>query len=460
MHEQDTIGAISTAIGASSIGIIRMSGPNAIEIAERIFRFAGNRKNWTGFQMHYGHIIHPDSGAVIDEVLLSVMLSPKSYTRENMVEIYSHGGYVSMRQILQLVMDLGARPAEPGEFTKRAFLNGRIDLSQAEAVADIIRAKTDVSLDLAVRQLSGDLSARVQEIMGKLIELSAFLEVAIDYPEDDVQELERQEVKDRIESAKGQIEELLASSHSGKILREGLKTVILGKPNVGKSSLLNALLKENRAIVTEIPGTTRDIIEETINLSGIPLQIVDTAGIRDTEDLVEQLGVDRAVEYARRADLVLFVLDDSVGITESDRKIMGILAGRNTIVLINKTDVLQSRISAEEAASLVGSSRIIRISVKEGSGMKELEQEILSMVYSGGLHTDDSTIVTNVRHIHLLKQAEKGVTEALYAIESGIPVDMVSIDVRNAVQSLGEIIGTHVSDELLDTIFSQFCIGK
>jgi tRNA modification GTPase len=460
MYEQDTIGAISTAIGASSIGIIRMSGPNAIGIAEKIFRFAGKRKDWSGFQMHYGHIIHPDSGTVIDEVLLSVMLSPKSYTRENMVEIYSHGGYVSMRQILQLVMDLGARPAEPGEFTKRAFLNGRIDLSQAEAVADIIRAKTDISLDLAVRQLSGDLSAKVQEIMGGLIELSAFLEVAIDYPEDDVQELEWQEVKERIESAKKMLEELLASSHSGKILREGLKTVILGKPNVGKSSLLNALLKENRAIVTEIPGTTRDIIEETINLSGIPLQIVDTAGIRDTEDVVEQLGVDRAVEYAKKADLILFVLDDSVGITESDRKIIEILAGRNTIVLINKTDISPSKINAEEAASLVGSSKIIRISVKEGSGMKDLEQEILSMVYSGGLHAEESMIVTNVRHIHLLKTAESGVSEALYALEAGIPVDMVSIDVRNAVQSLGEIIGTHASDELLDTIFSQFCVGK
>jgi tRNA modification GTPase len=460
MLEHDTIAAIATAFGASSIGIIRISGPLAISIAEKVFRFPGKRKAWEGFRMYYGNIVHPENETVLDEVLLAVMLAPKSYTREDMVEIFCHGGYISVSQVLQLVLDMGARMAEPGEFTKRAFLNGRIDLSQAEAVADIIRAKTDMSLELALRQLSGDLSEKLHCIIAGLVELTAFLEVAIDYPEDDVQELERTEVSSRITSAKTMIAGLLASANSGKILREGLKTVILGKPNVGKSSLLNAMLRENRAIVTAIPGTTRDIIEETVNLNGIPLQIVDTAGIRDTDDLVEQLGVEKAVEYAGKADLILFVLDDTEGISESDRKIMDILVGRKTIVLINKTDVSKSMITPEDATSLAGASKIIRISVKEGTGIKDLEEEIRNMVFSGNLRSDDSLIVTNARHIQLLKKAEECLTEAQKALCAGIPVDMVSIDIRNAVQSLGEIVGAHVSEDLLNRIFSQFCIGK
>ncbi len=460
MSEHDTIAAISTAVGANSIGIIRVSGPEAVQIAEKIFKPTNMKQKWVGFRMHYGHIVHPEGHAVLDEVLLTVMLAPKSYTREDMIEISCHGGYVSTGRVLELVLDMGARLAEPGEFTKRAFLNGRIDLSQAEAVVDIIKAKTEISLELAVRQLDGGLSKRLQEIMAGLVELTAYLEAAIDYPEDDIQELERSEVGTRVMNAIELVTGLLATANSGKILREGLKTVILGKPNVGKSSLLNAMLKENRAIVTSIPGTTRDIIEETINLNGIPLQIVDTAGIRDTEDLVEQLGVEKAVDTAKKADLILFVLDDTEGISESDRQIMDILAGRKTIVLINKTDMAASRISPEDAASLVGESKIIRISVKEGTGMKDLEDEIRGMVFSGHLRSDDSLMVTNARHIQLLKKAKECLSEAHKALSAGIPVDIISIDVRNALHNIGEIVGAHVTEDLMDQIFSQFCVGK
>jgi len=460
MYEKDTIAAIATAIGESSIGIIRISGPESIRIADDIFRFAGKRKKWSSFRLYYGFINHPEEKAILDEVLLGIMFAPKSYTRENMVEIHTHGGYVSMRRILQLVLDTGARLAEPGEFTKRAFLNGRIDLSQAEAVADIIRAKTDASLDLALRQLEGELSERLHEIMSVLVELAAFLEAAIDFPEDDVEELGLAEVKRRITKAHGMAQHLLDSAHSGRILRDGLKTVILGKPNVGKSSLLNAMVKQNRAIVTAIPGTTRDIIEETVNVRGIPLQVVDTAGIRDTEDLVEQLGVEKAIEYANKADLVLFVLDDTEGISQSDRRIMEILSERKTIVLVNKTDVSKNRITEEDITELMGKSAAIRISVKDGTGMETLEDEICNMVYSGTLQTSESLIIANARHIQLLKKATESLQEALGSLENHIPVDMVSIDVRNAIQSLGEIVGSHVSEDLLNMIFSQFCIGK
>ncbi len=460
MYQNDTIAAVATPAGESSVGIVRISGQDTLTVISKIFKPNRKVKQWSSYKLYYGHIHDPKSGAVIDEVLVGIMLSPKSYTREDVAEINCHGGYIALSRCLETVLSCGIRMAEPGEFTKRAYLNGRIDLSQAEAVADIIRSRTDRSMELAVRQLDGHLSTEINRIYRPLMEVIAQIEAVIDFPEDDVEEITRHEIAEKLSIALGIADQLLKTAERGQIIKEGLRTVILGKPNVGKSSLMNALLKENRAIVTEIPGTTRDVIEESINLAGIPLRIVDTAGIRDTEDIVEKIGVEKAMEYSRKADLVLLVLDDSDGISHDDRTLMDLLYNQKTLVLINKTDLSENRILDTDIPAHLHTYGIIRISVKESSGIELIEKAILEMVYGGQLDLSESTMITNIRHAVLVKAAYQSIEAAIVALQAATPVDLVVIDIWDAATRLGEIVGTQVSEEMLEEIFSRFCLGK
>lgn len=461
MFQDDTISAVATAIGEGGIGIIRMSGPDSISIADQLFVGTSGltAAKAASHHVYYGSIADPESGQKIDEVLLIVMKEPRSYTRENVVEIHCHGGPVPLRRILELTLRFGARLAEPGEFTKRAFLNGRLDLAQAEAVIDIIRSKTDASLKLAVNHLSGHLSEVVRNIRDKALEMIAHLEAAIDFPEDDIEEVTSQQVDEQLIPLMAQLDQLLATAQTGRILREGLQTVIIGKPNVGKSSLLNALLREKRAIVTDIPGTTRDIIEEYVNIRGIPLKIVDTAGIRETEDVVEQLGVQRAREFVDKADLILLLLDSSLPLAEEDKQVLEILAGRQALVLINKTDLPQ-KLDMPEIMQYSKGYQVLRISVENGSGIDALEEAIVERVYSGQVTQSEGAFVTNVRHITVLRQAYQHLAEARNTIAVNMPPDCIVVDLRAAWERLGEITGDTAGEDLLDQIFSRFCIGK
>lgn len=461
LHNEDTIAAVATAVGEGGIGIIRISGPRAAAIASGLFRRAG--KNAAGpilsHRAVYGHIADPVSGAVIDEVLLLLMLAPRTYTREDIAEIHCHGGPVPLRKILGLVLAAGARLAEPGEFTKRAFLNGRLDLSQAESVIDIIRAKTDASLKLAVGHLAGALSAKIRGFRQEILRLVAHLEAAIDFPEEDIEELAARDVVRAAQLLNRQLDELLATAHTGRILREGLSTVIIGRPNVGKSSLLNTLLGEARAIVTDIPGTTRDIIEEYLNIGGIPLRLVDTAGIRETADVVERLGVERAREMVAQADFILLMLDASAALTAEDGDVLRLLEGRQGAVLVNKTD-LPVVLDIEAVERAVGDKPVIKISALDGTGIGELEKTIQEMVYSGRLAAAEGAYISNVRHADILRRARDHLAEAAAAGENGLPSDCLVVDLKAAWQQLGEITGDTVGEDILDQIFSQFCIGK
>jgi tRNA modification GTPase len=458
---EDTIAAIATAVGEGGIGIIRISGPEAIAVADGLFRGA---KGKTAGQVPsqtaaYGHIHHPVTGAVVDEVLLLVMRSPRSYTREDVVEIHCHGGPMPLRGIMDLTLAAGARLAEPGEFTKRAFLNGRLDLSQAEAVIDIIRSKTDASLRMAVGHLSGAFSGRIGAFRHDLLRLIAHLEAAIDFPEEDIEELAAGEVASSVVKLAVDLDKLLATAQTGKILRDGLKTVIIGKPNVGKSSLLNTLLGEDRAIVTDIPGTTRDIIEDYINIGGIPLKIVDTAGIRETADVVERIGVEKTREVMAAADLILLLLDASSPITAEDREVLAMLADRKAIILVNKTD-LPSVIDLDEVGRLAADKPVIKISALEGTGVDELEKAIGELVYTGQVYQFEGAFVNNVRHVSILERVKLHLSEVLATVEAGMPPDCIVVDLRGAWEKLGEISGETVQEDILDQIFTQFCIGK
>ena len=458
---EDTIAAISTPIGEGGIGIVRINGEKAVEIGARIFSSPSGKdlKEAQTYTMYYGYIIDPEIQQTIDEVIVSVMLAPRTFTREDVVEINCHGGIVPLKRVLELVLRQGARLAEPGEFAKRAFLNGRIDLAQAEATIDIIRSKTEASLQLALRQLGGGLSEKTQTIRQEIIFMLAHIEAAIDFPEEDIEEIESQELKTRAREAWQKTKELLATADSGKILREGLKTAIIGRPNVGKSSLLNALLKEKRAIVTDIPGTTRDIIEEVVNIRGVPLKIVDTAGIRETEDLVEKIGVERARESLEEADLVLFLLNWGEELQEEDREIIALLSNKKRIIILNKTDLPQ-KLEEGEIKEIFPEETILKLSLKEGLGLADLEKTIEEMVFAGQAFSLESSLVTNIRHKNLLEKAEKSLQEANQALDSGMPTDLLSIDLKDALHYLGEITGETVSDDVIDQIFSQFCIGK
>ena len=409
--------------------------------------------------MTYGKIIDKEKNQIIDEVLAVYMKGPKTYTAEDVVEINCHGSMVSLRKTLALVLRKGARLAEPGEFTKRAFLNGRLDLSQAEAVIDMIRAKTDKSFDVAVSQLEGRLSLKVEEIRQKLLDLLVDITVNIDYPDEDIEEMTYEKLEESIVETQDMIEKLLETSSTGRMIREGIKIAIVGKPNVGKSSLMNGLLKETRAIVTDIPGTTRDTIEEVLSIRNIPVYLVDTAGIRETSDKVEKMGIEKSKEAFNQADFILFLLDGSRPLEEEDLQIMELLKERKSLVLINKRD-LGEAISIEEIAAKLPASQVIEASLLKGQGITEIEDAVEDLVYGGEIVQKESMMVNNVRHIELLQQAVKSLTDALHMSERREALDFIEVDVKNAYERLGEIIGETVSDDIINEVFARFCLGK
>ncbi|MGE7604321.1 tRNA uridine-5-carboxymethylaminomethyl(34) synthesis GTPase MnmE [Peribacillus sp. NPDC097675] len=460
--EFDTITAISTPLGEGAIAIVRISGDEAIEIADRIFKGPSGKslREVDSHTIHYGHLMVPKTGEIIEEVMVSVMKGPKTFTREDVVEINCHGGIVSVNRVLQLILSQGARLAEPGEFTKRAFLNGRIDLSQAEAVMDLIRAKTDKAMNVALGQMEGRLSKLIQKLRHEILQTLAQVEVNIDYPEyDDVEEMTHRLFLEKGNYVKVEIEKLLRTAQQGKILRDGLATVIIGRPNVGKSSLLNSLVHENKAIVTDVPGTTRDVIEEYVNVRGVPLKLVDTAGIRETEDIVERIGVERSRAVLKEADLILLVLNYSDDFTPEDEKLFQAVEGMDVIVIINKTDLPQ-KINMQQVKEKATSHKIVTTSLLEDQGVDELEEAIAALFFEGSLEAGDITYVSNARHIALLGQALQAIEDSMEAIEMGTPIDLVQIDFTKAWELLGEVIGESVQDGLINQLFSQFCLGK
>lgn len=459
--EFDTIAAISTPPGEGGIGIIRISGEEALEMADRVYS-AGkkNLSNQKSHTIHYGKIVDPKTGNQIDEVMVTVMRAPKTYTREDVVEINSHGGVVAVNKVLQTVLQTGARLAEPGEFTKRAFLNGRIDLSQAEAVMDVIRAKTDKAMHMAVNQLDGNLSTLIRRLRQDILDTLAQVEVNIDYPEyDDVEEMTSQLLSEKATAVKAHVHALLETASQGKILREGLATAIIGRPNVGKSSLLNILLREEKAIVTDIPGTTRDVIEDFVSVKGVPLKLIDTAGIRETEDIVERIGVERSRKALQEADLVLLVFNQSEQLTPEDRLLIAATNDRKRIVILNKID-LEPKLDLRELESELEDDPIIQTSLVTQEGLSDLEQQIAHLFFSGQTGEKDATYISNTRHIALLEEAESSLDNVIEGIEAGMPVDLVQIDMTHAWDLLGEITGESMQDELITQLFSQFCLGK
>ena len=469
MFRNDTIAAISTGMTNSGIGVVRISGEDAVKVADRIFRKPNGRKlsEEKTFTIHYGHIY--DENELIDEVLVMLMRGPRSYTAEDTVEIDCHGGVLVMRKILETVVKNGARLAEPGEFTKRAFLNGRIDLSQAEAVGDLISSKNEYALRSSVSQLKGNIKKEIQKIREEILYHTAFIETALDDPEhisvDGYGEKLEVVVEDHMKSLK----HLLSTCDDGRMIKEGIKTVIVGKPNAGKSSLLNVLLGEERAIVTEIAGTTRDVLEEHMNLQGISLNIVDTAGIRDTEDVVEKIGVDRAKENAKDADLIMYVIDASAPLDENDDDILRMIYGRKAIILLNKADLntilgkdeikkKYSEINQLESCDIFPA--IIEISAKNGQGISELEQTLKEMFFEGEISFNDEIYITNVRHKTALNNAYEALKKVKESIDMGMPEDFYSIDLMDAYEELGSITGETIGEDLVNEIFSKFCMGK
>ena len=460
--EFDTIAAISTPMGEGAIAIVRLTGDEAFTIADRIFRGPKEKKlsEVPSHTIHYGHLVDPKTGQTVEEVMVSIMRGPKTFTREDVVEINCHGGLVSVKKVLNLVLANGARLAEPGEFTKRAFLNGRIDLSQAEAVMDLIRAKTDRAMNVALNQMEGRLSKLIGKLRQEILETLAHIEVNIDYPEyDDVEEMTHHVLIEKASIVKKELKQLLQTAEQGKILREGLSTVIVGRPNVGKSSLLNSFVQENKAIVTDIPGTTRDVIEEYVNVRGVPLRLLDTAGIRETEDIVERIGVEKSRAVLKEADLILLVLNFSEELTMEDENLFEAVNGMDTIVIVNKTD-LPKKIDMERVRELAGKSPVITTSLLDEQGIDDLEEAIAALFFEGELEAQDMTYVSNTRHIALISQALAAIEDAIQAIGDDVPVDLVQIDLTKAWELLGEIIGDTVQDSLIDQLFSQFCLGK
>ena len=454
-----TIAAISTAMSASGIGIVRISGEETMNVIAKIYRSKNGKKDIRevgSHTIHYGFIY--DGEEVVDEVLVMIMRGPHTYTGEDTVEIDCHGGVYAMKRVLETVLKNGAVIAEPGEFTKRAFLNGRLDLSQAEAVMDVIQAKNSMALKSSVEQLKGSVQRAVKEIRAKLLHEIAYIETALDDPEHFDLTGYPQELQGIVEKESENISELLKTADDGRMIQEGIKTVILGKPNAGKSSLLNFLVGEDRAIVTEIAGTTRDILEEYISLNGITLRVIDTAGIRETEDVVEKIGVGKAKQMAEDADLILYVVDSSLPLDDNDREIMELLAGRKSIVIYNKTD-LTAAVDIEELKTKTGSP-VIPVSVVEETGISQLEDEIKRMFFHGELSFNDEVYITNARHKAALEEAKESLKLVLGSIEMGMPEDFFSIDLMNAYESLGRIVGESVGEDLVNEIFSKFCVGK
>ncbi|MCQ6280219.1 tRNA uridine-5-carboxymethylaminomethyl(34) synthesis GTPase MnmE [Bacillus sp. EB600] len=460
--EFDTIAAISTPSGEGAIAIVRLSGENAIKIADKVFKSVKGKRLHEAMThtIHYGHLVDPVSGQVVEEVMVSIMKGPKTFTKEDVIEINCHGGIVSVNRVLQLVLKNGARLAEPGEFTKRAFLNGRIDLSQAEAVMDLIRAKTDRAMNVALGQMEGRLSNLIRKLRQEILETLAQVEVNIDYPEyDDVEEMTHKMLMEKAKLVREELKKLLQTSEQGKILREGLSTVIIGRPNVGKSSLLNSLVHENKAIVTDIPGTTRDVIEEYVNVRGVPLRLSDTAGIRETEDIVERIGVERSRKVLKEADLLLLVLNAADPLTEEDENLFKAVEGMNVIVIVNKTDLPQ-QINMDRVIKLSANHKLVATSLLEDRGVDELEEAIASLFFAGSIEAGDLTYVSNNRHIALLNQALQAIEEVIEGVNLGTPIDIVQIDLTRTWEFLGEIVGDSVHESLIDQLFSQFCLGK
>lgn len=459
--DYDTIAAISTAPGVGGISIVRISGSDAMKIAKKIYRGKDLDKVATD-TINYGHIVDPaNDDSRVDEVMVSVMRAPKTYTKEDIIEINCHGGIQVTNKVLQLVLRNGARMAEPGEFTKRAFLNGRIDLSQSEAVMDLIDAKTDEARKAALNQLDGNLSAAIRKMRQKIVDVLANVEVNIDYPEYDGAEVVTSKLMlDKAQEIKAEIEKLLATAQQGKVLRDGLNTAIVGRPNVGKSSLLNRLLHEEKAIVTDVPGTTRDVLDEYVNVAGVPLHLIDTAGIRETKDKVEKIGVDRSRAAIKKADLVLLVLNSSEPLTDEDRQLLDLTRDSKRVILLNKTD-LPMKLDIEKIKAEYGNSDMIKTSAMAENGTKTLEDTISQMFFTKGIaSTQNSVMVTNARHISLLQQALDSVQTVIDGIGAGLPVDIVQIDLQSAWDDLGAITGDSYDDELMDQLFDQFCIGK
>ncbi len=458
----DTVAAISTPAGEGAIAIVRMSGEEAVKIADKIYHGTKGKRlqDAASHTIHYGHLIDPENGQTVEEVMVSVMRGPKTFTKEDVVEINCHGGIVSVNRVLQLVLKNGAKLAEPGEFTKRAFLNGRIDLSQAEAVMDLIRAKTDRAMNVALGQIEGRLSKLIRKLRQEILETIAHVEVNIDYPEyDDVEEMTHHMLKEKAALVRTELKKLLQTSTQGKILREGLSTAIIGRPNVGKSSLLNSLVHENKAIVTDIPGTTRDVIEEFVNVRGVPLRLLDTAGIRETEDIVERIGVERSRQVLKEADLILFVLNNAEPLTIEDEDLFKVVEGMDVIVIVNKTDLPQ-KIDMDRVRELAANFKLVTTSLLEERGIDELEEKIASLFFAGSIEAADLTYVSNTRHIALIHQALQAIEDAMAGVEMGTPIDIVQIDLTRTWELLGEIIGDSVHESLIDQLFSQFCLGK
>ena len=458
MKDFDTIAAISTAIGEGGIAIIRISGEKAKEIANNIFE-AKNKKpilDMKSYTMKYGYIIDENKNH-IDEVIISYMKGPRSFTAEDTIEINCHGGVVATNKVLETVIRQGARLAEPGEFTKRAFLNGRIDLSQAEAVIDIITSKTELSMKSALMQSEGVISKEIRALRDKIISIIAHIEATVDYPEDDLEEVTADEAIKDLQNINEEIKRLIDTSEEGKILREGLSTVIVGKPNVGKSSLLNALTKENRAIVTDVPGTTRDVIEEYISVAGVPIKVIDTAGIRETEDIVEKIGVEKSREKISDADLVILMLDSNSGLSEEDKEIINHVRDKKYMVLLNKSD-LDNNLT-EEDLNFLECDNVFKISAKTGSGIDVVKSKIRDLFFKGEI-TTNNVIVTNTRHKEALFRAYDSINSAIEALKNTFAIDLASIDIRNAWTFLGEITGDSLEENIIDKIFKDFCLGK
>ncbi len=458
MKDLDTIGAISTSIGEGGIAIIRISGDRTKDIVDKIFQAKNGKsiKDMKSYTMKYGYIIDENNNH-IDEVIISFMKGPRSFTAEDTIEINCHGGVVATNKVLEQAIKQGVRIAEPGEFTKRAFLNGRIDLSQAEAVIDIINAKTDLSMKSALMQSEGAISKEIKGLREKLLSTIAHIEATVDYPEDDLEEVTAEMAIKDLEITKKEIKGFIETAEEGKILREGLSTVIVGKPNVGKSSLLNALTKENRAIVTDIPGTTRDIIEEYINISGIPIKIIDTAGIRQTEDVVEKIGVERSRAKINDADLIIFILDSSNELSEEDKEIINHISNKKYMILLNKSD-LNSKITKENLDN-INCKEIYSISAKTGQGIDKVRVAIKDMFFKGEISTNN-VIITNSRHKEALLRAYECIESAIDTLNHTFAIDLASIDIRNAWTFLGEITGDSLEENIIDKIFKSFCLGK
>ena len=452
----DTISAISTAYGEGGIGIVRMSGSRSYEILSDIFDNIDKVENR---KLTYGHIRDPKDGRTVDEVLVAYMKAPHTYTGEDVVEINCHGSMMALRKILDITLKEGASLAEKGEFTKRAFLNGKIDLSQAEAVIDLIKASSSSGYDVALSQLDGSFGKNISEIRQKLVDILVDITVNIDYPDEDIEEILYENLRKNIFKIKEDIDYLISTSDTGRILKDGIKIAIIGKPNVGKSSLMNRLLMENRAIVTDIPGTTRDVIQENMMIRNIPVILIDTAGIRETDDKIEKIGIEKSKETFNDADLILFLLNSGDVITDEDYSIMNRVANKNVLVLLNKSD-MDRKIETDRIKEILGDKTFLDTSMETGQGVEELKDIIEKMVYKGNLKQDNSLIVTNARHLNLLRDASAFLEDSLKSIESNQPLEFIEIDVKNTYDDLGAILGEEVGDDILNEVFSRFCLGK